>query len=171
MANAEAGDLAVLLPGREVIAKGETLVVMPLFFGQYPKAIKLVRPLATVVTQSGAFSAKPVKGADGKETMSLSVSDDWLSALPLILEQGGEALIQFFAFAINKPREWFDTLPGDEGFAVAKAILQENADFFARKIRPQLESLGLVSMVQTDQAGEQSSQSSAASDTVGPTSN
>lgn len=165
-----ASDLAALLPGRDVMCKGESIRVLPLFFGQYPKAVKLVRPLSVVLQESGAFTVKPVTGEDGKASMQLGVAEDWLKTLPDVLEKGGEALIQFFAFSVNKPRDWFDTLPGDEGFALAKAILEENADFFVRRILPMLNEAGFLTG-SAEQAGARSLPVSTATDTTGTASN
>lgn len=160
MAN-ELSDLEVLLPGREVSCKGERIKVLPLFFGQYPKAVSLMKPLASVIQQSGMMTTN---GA------SLSLSTEWLSFLPAVFDQGGEALIQFFAFAINKKRDWFDTLPADEGLALGQAIFEENRDFFVRRILPMLTSMGLVK-VTAEPDGAQSLQTSTVTDTPGNTSN
>ena len=160
-------DLEVLLPGREVVAKGETLVIRPLYFGQYPRAIKLIRPLATIIQETGLFRVQSEVGPDGQARAQFSASDNWLGALPVVLEQGGEALIQFFSFAIGKPRDWFDTLPGDEGFRLANAIFQENSDFFVRKIMPLLAEMGLMNMEPTITPGAPLSPSSTATGIVG----
>ncbi len=156
-------DLEALLPGREVKCKGEDITVVPLFFGQYPKAIQMVRPLMTAVAQSGVFKLQ--KNDSGK--FELQTTDDWVSALPLIMEHGGEALIKFFAFAIDKPREWFNTLPGDEGLTLAHAILACNRDFFFQKIVPLLATLGLASLVPVASDGEPSAPNSSDSATLG----
>jgi hypothetical protein len=161
-----AKDLAALLPGRDVQCKGESIRVLPLFFGQYPKAVKLVRPLATVLQESGAFSMRPVTDDAGKTQMQFGIAENWLGSLPDVLEKGGEALIQFFAYAIGKPRDWFDTLPGDEGFALAEAILKENADFFVQRIMPLLTASGLLT-ASTGPDGGPSLQGSTATDIPG----
>lgn len=158
----EKGDLEVLLPGRDINCKGEDLRVLPLFFGQYPKAIKLVRPLIAILQQSGMFGM----GRDEQGQIKFQISGEWLAVLPEVLEQGGEALIQFFAFAIAQKREWFDTLPADEGFKLAKAIFEENADFFVRRILPTLNEMGLVK-VSESAGGDPSSLDSTATDTAG----
>jgi hypothetical protein len=86
-----------------------------------------------------------------------------------VLEEGGEALMEFFAYAIGVKRDWMDTLPGDEGLVLAKAIFEENADFFVRKILPTLNELGLAK-VSTGSDGAQSLPASTATDTPGNTS-
>jgi hypothetical protein len=167
MADTDPSDLETLLPDHEVTVNGEPIVVTPLFFGQYPKAIKLVRPLASVIQKSGAFSAIPITGPDGKASVNLQANSNWFESLPMLLEEGGEALIQFFAFAIGKPREWFDKVPGDEGFDLAHAILKANSDFFVRKILPKFAEWGLTNTVQKVSDGAPLQPSSLASDIPG----
>lgn len=160
-------ELAALLPGREVSVNGVKIHVTPLFFGQYPKGIKLVRPLASVIQMSGAFKIKPTTSEAGEVSLNLQVTDNWLAALPMILEEGGEALLAFFAFCLGKPREWFNTVPADEGFELAGAILKENQDFFVQKVLPKLADLGWTKTVLTDTVGDTSSPNSSASDIPG----
>src|SRR5689334_843130 len=131
----EQTDLEILFPGREVTCKGETIKVVPLFFGQYPTAAKLARPLAMALFQSGLLTVKDEV---------VSISPELVTALPVVLDEGGEAFMAFFAFAIGKPRKWFDTLPGDEGIDLAMAILEENRDFFVRRLLPKLKAAGLL---------------------------
>ncbi len=163
-------DMETLFPGRDVTINGATIRVVPLFFGQYPQAVKLIRPLLTVFRESGAFGVKPAKQPDGTDGFQLTMSDNWLASLPLLLEHGGEALMQFFAFAMSKPRVWLDTVPGDQGLALAHAILSENADFFVQKIMPLLAEFGLMKMVPTVKDGAESLPASASTDTPGATS-
>lgn len=151
------------MPGRDVTCKGELLRILPLYFGQYPKAIKLMKPLSSALQEANVFSMKPEKVSGD---LSFQITGNWLAALPQIFELGGEALLQFFAFAIGKPRDWFDTLDADEGLALAKAIFEENIDFFVRRIQPMLSEMGLVK-VSKDPVGEQLLQDSIVSDTTG----
>lgn len=124
-------DLAVLFPGKEVTAQGETLTVVPFFFGQFPKAIKLMQPVAQALRGSDIMDFSQ----DGGK-VNFKISPDWVLKLPQIMAEGGEALIEMVAFATSKPRKWFDTLPGDEGVNLTKAVLEVNADFFVRKMLP-----------------------------------
>jgi hypothetical protein len=122
-------DLSALLPGREVTVKGETLVLMPFFFGQLPRAVKLIQPLAS------ALMAANVASFDGT-TMRLAA--DWPLKVPAIVADGGEALLDLLAFITGKPRAWFDTLGVDEGIALTRAALEVNGDFFVAKVAPML---------------------------------
>lgn len=149
MAGISENDLAALLPGRDVVCKGETITVMPLYFGQYPTAGKLARPLVMALATSGVFGVKEVTDEAGKKSVEMALSDGWIASLPTILADGGEAMMAFFAFAIKKPRDWFDDLMADEGFELAEAILRENYDFFVRRVLPMLQKAGLLKVSAT----------------------
>lgn len=156
-----ASDLAALFPGREVVCKGETIRIVPLYFGQYPQAGKLAKPLINALREANLFAFANVI-EDGKTVAKFELAENWIAELPMVLDEGGEALIRFFAFAIGKPREWFDTLAGDEGIALGQAIFEENADFFVRRILPMLQTAGF-----TKADGAASSPASTALDTAG----
>ena len=150
-------DLEKLLPGDEVgLSNGETLTLKPFFFGQLPRAVKLLRPVTESIRAAGIASF------DGKE---FALASDWPLRLPQLMDDGGEALVEFAAFAVGKPREWFDTLGADDGIALTKAAFEVNASFFARKVAPML---GMS--VTPPETGAPSSQDLSLRDTVGATS-
>lgn len=122
-------DLQTLLPERDVTVKGETIAVSPFKFGQLPKAFRLMRPLGDVLRTSGVLL---ISGTN------LIMASDWPLKLPDIVAEGGEALIELLAFAIGKPREWFDDLDIDEGVALTRKVVEVNGDFFAKRIAPML---------------------------------
>jgi len=154
-------DLETLFPGRDVAVGGETIRVSPLYFGQYPRALQLMRPLFDAVKGAGIFSV--VKNGT---QVKFEIAADWPLRLPELIADGGEALVEFVAFCIGKPRPWFNTLPGDDGFELTKAVFEENASFFAKRIRPKLEQMGIAN----PPIGEESSPISSEPDTAGPTS-
>jgi hypothetical protein len=84
-----------------------------------------------------------------------SLAADWPLRLPQVMDEAGESLLEFVAFAIGKPRAWFDDLEGDEGIALTKLVFETNGDFFVRRIAPML---GLaVQGEASPETGEQSS--------------
>jgi len=115
--------------GQEVTAGGETITLKPFTFGQLPRAIKLLRPITDAVGDAGIAS---FDGGDFR------LAADWPLRLPVLMDEAGEALVSFVAFAIGKPREWFDTLGADEGIALTKAAFEVNGDFFVKRIAPML---------------------------------
>lgn len=146
----EQSDLDILAPEpRTVSVRGGAVVVsvLPFYFGQWPRAIRLFRPVVEAVRAAG------IAGFNGTE---MALAADWPLLLPRVMDEAGEALIEFVAYAINKDedqaaqkkRAWFDTLDGDDGIAITKAVFEVNGDFFARRIAPML---GLA--IQQRQAG------------------
>lgn len=157
------GDLAALLPGREVTVHPvgqapETLTLMPFYFGALPRAVKLLRPVTDAVRSAG------IAGFDGKD---FALAPDWPMRLPQLMDEGGEALLEFVAFAVKKPRLWFDTLGTDDGIALTKAAFEVNGDFFVRKVAPML---GMSVQPEKAAAGEPSSPDSSSPATTGTTS-
>ena len=111
-------EIDILYPeGKTVVASGESITVKPLKFGQIPKASLLLRPVVGKV--AAAFS-------EGTAVAS------WVD----VLADGGEELLLAMAWAINKPRDWFDEVSVDEGVELARALYEVNADFFTKKVMP-----------------------------------
>ena len=139
-------ELQALLPERDVTVKGETITVSPLFFGQLPKAVKLMQPLAD------ALRGANILWIEGE---SVKLRTDWPLKLPQVVAEGGEALIDLLAFIINRPREWFDTLDMDDGVTLTRKVFEVNIDFFAKRIAPMLPEA--VTQAPTEQDGAPSS--------------
>lgn len=139
-------DIEKLFPGgKEITAGGETLTLKPFTFGMLPRAIKLLRPVTEAV---GAAGIAKFEGGN------FYLAPDWPLKLPQLMDEAGEALVLFIAFAANKPRDWFDTLGADEGIDIAKAVFEVNGDFFVKRVAPKL---GMSTPAVTPPAGEQSS--------------
>jgi hypothetical protein len=155
-------DLKALFPGQEVEVAGETITVLPLFFGQYPQAVKLLKPVAESLSSSGI-----IKFVQTGPDVNFKIAKDWALLLPEIMIEGGEAIIQFLAFAISKPRPWFDKLPADDGLKLAQAVFSANADFFVKRIRPLLGQMVKVNPQAPAQDGAASRQNSSSTDTPG----
>jgi hypothetical protein len=155
-------DLDVLFPGHEVMVGGTAITVVPLFFGQYPQAVKLLKPVASALSSSGILEFSQAGGE-----ANFRIAEDWALRLPEIMIDGGEAIIQFLAFAIGKPRPWFDTLPADDGLKLAQAAFSANADFFVKRIRPLLGQMVKVNPQAPAQDGVESQQNSSSTGTPG----
>jgi hypothetical protein len=141
-------DLEKLLPEREITIAGEAITVRPFFFGQLPKAVKLLRPIAEALRETGIASI---------EGNGLSLAPDWALRLPQLFEEAGEPLVAFVAFAVGKPREWFDTLAADEGVKMTRAVFEANASFFVERIAP---LVGMQPVAVATETGAASSQDS-----------
>jgi hypothetical protein len=149
MTETNKSDIDTLLPDQEITVHPvdpesgkrlpeEVVAVRPLLFTQWGKAAKILKPLASDVAASGILRATE---------NGMVIAADWAFRLPELLADGGEAVFEFVAFALRKPRPWMDTLQGDDGVALTKLVLEVNSDFFAKRIAP---LLGLA--VQADQS-------------------
>ena len=119
-------ELKTLFPGKEVILNsGEKVIIKPFTFGQLPKAMKILQKI------SGVFTHLVNEGAmqDNKKIAGL---------LLMVITEGGEDLIELISLGIGKDRAWFDTLESDDGVKITLAFLEENMDFFIKKMMPQL---------------------------------
>ena len=154
-------DLETLFPGREITVGKEALTLQPFTFGQLPKAAKLLQPISVSLGSTGVFSVGKVDGE-----VQFGLASDWPMRIVDLLAAGGDGLLDFIAFAANKPREWVDGLGADDGVALTKALLEVNADFFVQRVLPMF---GLVQKAATSD-GASSSASSSEPATVEPTS-
>ena len=134
-------ELATLFPGKEInLATGETITIKPFTFGQLPKAIKIGQKI-------GGLLAEMYKQGKFEDQSKTSAN------LMFILSEGGEDLINLIGLGINKPRDWFDNLQGDDGINLTIAFLEVNIDFFTKKMMPQiLEAMQKVKFTKAEQA-------------------
>lgn len=153
------GDLAILFPGTEVLVSGEVFHVKPFFFGQIPKAVKLTMPVAKALNESGILLFR-----QDASQLGFALATDWPFKLPQIMAEGGEALMELLAFAIAKPRAWFDSVAAEEGLALTKAVFEVNTELFLKRILPMLGATPA-----NPQTGAQSSPDSSTPSTVEPT--
>ncbi len=118
-----------------VIIGGETLEITPLKVGELPLFARTVRPFA------GKLGSDP----------------DWLR----LLSEDGEAVILALAIACRRPPDWVSGLAVDEAIRLAEAVFGANADFFIRRVVPQItqmsarvsQRIGTVSTGQTPSPG------------------
>lgn len=104
---------AALPPVAEtVIIGGEALDITPLKVGELPIFARTVRPIA------------------GK----LGPGPDWMR----LLSEDGESVILALAIACRRPPEWVSVLALDDAIRLAEAVLGANADFFIRRVVPEI---------------------------------
>ena len=127
-------DLDVLFPeGKEVLVQGESLVIKPYTFGQIARVSKLAYPIVAALQDSGLLKIETIEGQ-----ANISIASDWPSRIVEIMGLGGEEFLQLVALSIGKPRAWLDTIQIDDGVTLAKAVIEVNSDFFAKRILPLL---------------------------------
>lgn len=93
--------------------RGEVLDLMPLRVGELPAFVRAIRPFAE----------------------RLTTAIDWLG----ICADHGEALLEALALASRRPRLWIEGLDLDEAIRLAEALLEVNADFFVRRVSPEID--------------------------------
>jgi hypothetical protein len=121
------GDMEILFPERDVKIGGVTITVTPLTFGRLPKASRLIAPVLKALNESGVLSL---------QGMIIEIA----GGIVELIGAGGDDLIAFLAFVIDRPVEWFETLAVDDGIELVKAVYEVNADFFAQRLRPMIPS-------------------------------
>lgn len=116
-------ELEILFQGPvEFTVSGELVKIRPFTFGELPKVIALLRGVG------GTFA---YWNASGKLNTVEGMMD--------IVATGGENLIQTLALNVGKPREWFDSIPADEGIALLLEFLKLNLSFFTKRVVPLLQ--------------------------------
>lgn len=109
-----------LVPGSISVRTGdETIDIRPFTFGQLPRVLRHIGDVLGCLTG---------------DTLDLST----------LSEPAAESIIALAMIAANKPRDWFDQLPPDEGIALLRAVIEVNRDFFARRVGPEVERLRLT---------------------------
>ena len=107
----EAPDFTALPPVPVLIdIGGERIDLSPLKLGELPGFARASAPVAA----------------------HLSASPDWLA----LFSNEGEALIDALALAARRPRDWVAALAIDEALHLAEAVFTVNADFFIRRLLP-----------------------------------
>jgi hypothetical protein len=86
---------------------------MPLRVGELPAFVRAIRPFAE----------------------RLTTTVDWLG----ICADHGEALLEAMALASRCPRLWIEGLALDEAIRLAEALLEVHADFFIRRVSPEID--------------------------------
>lgn len=95
-----------------LVVADEALELTPLKVGELPAFTRAIRPFAE----------------------RLGTEPDWLA----LLAEHGEAVLAALAVASRRPRTWIDGLDLDEAIRLAEALLEVNADFFVRRVSPQI---------------------------------
>lgn len=110
--------METLLPDRTLTLGGEEVTVREFRFGESFRVIPLARPiLADLAALRGSDSA----GDD------LGVFED-------LLARHWEATLELMAIAADRPREWIEALPDQDGQLLAWTFWAVNGPFFMRRL-------------------------------------
>ena len=96
----------------QVSAGGEMVEITPLRVGELPAFLRAVQPVAS----------------------RLAGDIDWIT---LFAEQG-EAVLEVVALACRREKSWVAGLAVDDAIRLAEAAVEVNADFFIRRVAPEL---------------------------------
>jgi hypothetical protein len=113
-------------PTREVGYRGVALTVKPLTIGQVPKFTRAIRPMFAAL--AGVVASAPSgddAGGGGEPLMDVE-------GLLTIVADHGEAAIEAVAVATNKTPAFICEGSPLEFLELARAVLEVNADFFAK---------------------------------------
>lgn len=92
---------------------GASLEITPVRVGEIPALLRALGPAA--------------EGLGGAEI-------DWLA----LLAAHGDGVLDAMAIAAHTTRAWIDALAMDEAVRLAGALLEVNADFFSRRLAPEI---------------------------------
>jgi len=130
-------DLKTLVPQETISTKLGEVVVKPFKFTQFPRVIEIL---------SGFSSAVNLDNLEAKDIVNL------------LMRNQGEDLFELLCMASGKDKKWLDELEADEGIELLMKVVEQNMDFFNKKLIP---SIKKFSQTVTD-AGTDGENSSAA---------
>lgn len=135
---------ALIPPTRDVTVGGRTITVTPLRLRQLPGFTKAMQPFAPAL-----------------------LAEKWLA----VASDHADELADALAIATGEPRDFIADLTLDDVIKLAREVVVMNADFFARRVMPEIKAAMIdVQRVLTAAAGQQPSPSSSNADTPSTTS-
>ena len=125
-------DLKVLAPQEVVSTKSGDVVVKPFKFTQFPRVIEIL---------SGFSSAVNLDNLEAGDIVNL------------LMRNQGEDLFELMCMASGQNKEWLDELEADEGIELLMKVVEQNMDFFNKKLIPTIARFSeTVTSVATDGA-------------------
>lgn len=120
-------EVALIYPeGIEVTLQKEKVLIKPLYFGQFPKALKIMANIDL---------------GEGETPQAIDIVE--------VFAKNADAVLDLCALCAEKERTFFDKVPADEAINLISAIIKVNADFFVKRLRLPLHQLveGLSGLV------------------------
>ncbi|MBA1147422.1 hypothetical protein H0Z60_10175 [Ectothiorhodospiraceae bacterium WFHF3C12] len=118
MTEQDAEDLEVLLPDRTLTVGGEEITVREFRFGDSFRVVPLARP---ILADLAALRGTESNGED------LAVFED-------LLARHWERILDLIAISADRPREWIERLPDQDGQTLAWTFWAVNGPFFMRRL-------------------------------------
>lgn len=118
-------DLDIIFPnGMELELGGQKITVKKFKFGQLPKVMKAIKTIAEPVITTIAQGGQP----------------DLAAFMEIGADVSGD-LMQLMADSIGKPLSFIEDLDPDEGIKLIGAFLEVNADFFIKRVLPEMKDM------------------------------
>lgn len=118
-------DLNIIYPeGIKLTLQGQEITVNKFKFGQLPKVMRAIKTIAGPALEAIQKGTEP--------------------NLELFLENGAEIsadLMNLMGECIGKPTSFIESLDIDEGVRLISSFFEVNADFFIKKVLPELKNL------------------------------
>lgn len=108
-------DLKILAPQEVVSTKSGDVVVKPFKFTQFPRVIEILSGFSSAVTLDNLEAGDIVN---------------------LLMRNQGEDLFELMCMASGQNKEWLDQLEADEGIELLMKVVEQNMDFFNKKLIP-----------------------------------
>lgn len=110
-------DLKILVPQETISTKMGDVEIKPFKFTQFPRVIEILSGFAS------ALSMDNLEAAD---------------IVGLLMKNQGEDLFELMRLASGKDRQWLDELEADEGIELLMKVVEQNMDFFKKKLIPSI---------------------------------
>ncbi|MGA1256115.1 MAG: DUF6631 family protein [Candidatus Nanopelagicaceae bacterium] len=125
-------DLKVLAPQEIVSTKSGDVVVKPFKFTQFPRVIEILSGFSSTVNLDNLEAGDIVN---------------------LLMKNQGQDLFELMCMASGQSQEWLDQLEADEGIELLMKVVEQNMDFFNKKLIPTIARFSeRVASVATDGA-------------------
>ena len=115
--------------GKTVTVAGEAVTVRKFMFTQFGGAAKRGKPILAALFGGGLLVVQD-------DTVALAA--DWPLKVIDVLADGGDAMVEFCAFATGLPVAFFDNADIAEGLELLQTIFEVNWDFIKARILPKL---------------------------------
>lgn len=151
-------DLKALFPIEVVEVTGGQVKAHPFYFGQLSRVAKLCKPIVEALISSGIMTIT----SNTDNTSTIKIDNDFIPKLFQIMSDATEPVLCLVAFAVDKPRDWLDSLPVDDGIRLTTKIWEVNSDFFVKRVMPMLVPMLKSKLTTSDSTGGISSPASSA---------
>lgn len=110
-------ELKVLVPNEKISTKIGDIEIKPFKFTQFPRVIEILSGFGSEVNLDNLTAGDIVN---------------------LLMKNQGEDLFELMCMSSGKDKEWLDELEADEGIELLIKVVEQNMDFFNKKLIPSI---------------------------------